>query len=105
MRFEVVVSENAGPYAPVATSEVNNGDSDKTKALKSGTAYYGELTAFNEEAGQKLKLPSGIASFTTGGDPLLVSPGPDGEVCESIRFKVFADAMNDLRAMELLLSC
>ena len=39
-----------------------------------------------------------------GGDPFLVYPGPDGEVYESIRFKVFADAMNDLRAMELLRS-
>ncbi|WP_082357657.1 glycoside hydrolase domain-containing protein [Arthrobacter alpinus] len=32
----------------------------------------------------------------------MVYPAPDGEFSESIRCKVFAEAMNDMRAMELL---
>ncbi len=34
-----------------------------------------------------------------GGDTFLVYPGVDGTPLESIRFRVFAEAMNDLRAM------
>lgn len=37
-----------------------------------------------------------------GGDPFLVYPGPGGVPLESIRFRVFAEAMNDLRAMQLV---
>ena len=37
-----------------------------------------------------------------GGDAFLVYPGPHGQPLESIRFRVFAEAMNDLRAMQVV---
>ena len=37
-----------------------------------------------------------------GGDSFLVYPGPDGQVLESIRFKVLGEAMLDYRAMQAL---
>ncbi|BAS13252.1 conserved hypothetical protein [Arthrobacter sp. Hiyo8] len=37
-----------------------------------------------------------------GGDAFLVYPGPDGVPWESIRYKVFAQAMWDHRALSLL---
>ncbi|MDF1602609.1 DUF4091 domain-containing protein [Nocardioides sp. YIM 152315] len=37
-----------------------------------------------------------------GGDPFLVYPGPDGTPWESIRFRVFCQAMADHRALQLL---
>lgn len=36
------------------------------------------------------------------GDPFIVYPGPDGRPLESIRFRVFAQAMADHRALQLL---
>ncbi len=36
------------------------------------------------------------------GDPFIVYPGPDGQPLDSIRFKVFAAAMRDHRAMQAL---
>ncbi|UNK72420.1 DUF4091 domain-containing protein [Microbacterium sp. H1-D42] len=35
-----------------------------------------------------------------GGDPFLVYPGPHGEPLSSIRYRVFAEAMTDLRALQ-----
>ena len=37
-----------------------------------------------------------------GGDPFLVYPGENGEPLDSIRHEVFADGLQDLRALELL---
>ena len=37
-----------------------------------------------------------------GGDPFLVYPGENGEPLDSIRHEVFFDALQDLRALELL---
>jgi hypothetical protein len=37
-----------------------------------------------------------------GGDAFLVYPGADGQPLASIRFRVLSEAMNDLRAMQLL---
>ena len=39
-----------------------------------------------------------------GGDPFVVYPGPDGQPLESIRHRVFTEAMDDHRAMQLLAS-
>lgn len=39
-----------------------------------------------------------------GGDPFVVYPGPDGQPWESIRHRVFTEAMDDHRAMQLLAS-
>ena len=39
-----------------------------------------------------------------GGDPFIVYPGPDGQPLESIRHRVFTEAMDDHRAMQLLAS-
>ena len=39
-----------------------------------------------------------------GGDAFVVYPGPDGQPLESIRHRVFAEAMDDHRAMQLLAS-
>lgn len=36
------------------------------------------------------------------GDPYIVYPGPDGQPWESVRFRVFAQAMADHRALQLL---
>jgi len=36
------------------------------------------------------------------GDPFVVSPGPDGNPLISLRFKVFYDALEDMRACQLL---
>ncbi|WP_157432261.1 glycoside hydrolase domain-containing protein [Agromyces italicus] len=37
-----------------------------------------------------------------GGDPFLVYPGPGGQPLPSIRYRVFAEAMGDLRAMQVV---
>lgn len=39
-----------------------------------------------------------------GGDTFMVYPGPDGQPLESIRHRVFTEAMDDHRAMQLLAS-
>lgn len=46
-------------------------------------------------------LDTSVGGVFPAGDSFLVYPGPDGEPYESIRFRVFAEAMADHRAMSM----
>ncbi|MDA3729950.1 DUF4091 domain-containing protein [Niameybacter massiliensis] len=59
-------------------------------------------TQYSKKAIDPYKITDAGSAFASG-DSFLVYPGEDGTIC-SIRIKVFAEALYDLRAMQLLAS-
>ena len=56
---------------------------------------------FSKEPLDPFRVTDAVQGFPSG-DPFLVYPGKDGQPVSSIRMKIFRDALQDLRAMQLL---